>query len=314
MSDVFSRSNCIFNYCPSPDLCDVTCRHPTDNPAKAPEPTRCEMCGDSGKIPILDPATQKVTGELDCPFCVASPAVPAQEAICKCGKPLYRGLSMPYVHNEADDAACAEPKAGAQVPDDLTQLYEEAKRNGAGTYSGSHITSLIDWLRVAREERDAAKEETDKYVAYWRDNFKDEEKRWCDLAIQYAAEREARKQAEDKAQLHNDAAVEAIQRSQEYMSKYDRLVADGWDELKKVAGERDKAFNAGIEAAAKVACGFCGGGSYSNVEEKSHAPVNDPRLFHHLKSNGEAYAICYAGAIHRLSKPVQEPAERECGK
>jgi hypothetical protein len=53
---------------------------PTDNPAKAPESTRCEMCGDSGKIPILDPATQKVTGDLDCPFCVARPAVPAQEA------------------------------------------------------------------------------------------------------------------------------------------------------------------------------------------------------------------------------------------
>jgi hypothetical protein len=52
----------------------------TDNPAKAPGPTRCEMCGDSGKIPILDPATQKVTGDLDCPFCVVRPAVPAQEA------------------------------------------------------------------------------------------------------------------------------------------------------------------------------------------------------------------------------------------
>jgi hypothetical protein len=137
MSDVFSRPECIFNYCPNPKQCKDLCLAPNpaaDNPAKAPEPPRpprCEMCGDSGKMPILDPSSQKVTGDLDCPFCVARPAVPAQVAPrvnCTCESPCHLDCtdsSCGCLHHARNKAAESDVEKMSEA-----ELDAELRANG----------------------------------------------------------------------------------------------------------------------------------------------------------------------------------------
>jgi hypothetical protein len=275
--------------------------------AKAPEPMRCEMCGDSGKIPILDPATQKVTGEPD--GSAAHPyiatAAPAQEALC--------GVVWEKMA-ELGHYVCAEPKGHKGHHDDHkgSRWYTDHLPAAQPVSAPSPV--------IPEDHIEHVKAFLNEMYATMIDPCAEGVMKVGEMC---AALIEAARQQRQQIYDHADALRVAREERDIWKRgcESERELHETWRDrfltcFKELKSERearkqeaDAQFNAGIEAAAKVACGFCGE-SYSNVENKPRVPVDDPRLFHHLKSNGEAYALCYAGAIHCLSKSVSGSPER----
>jgi hypothetical protein len=125
------------------------------------------------------------------------------------------------------------------------------------------------------------------------------------LEIELARERESRKQAEA-----------ALERYKHVHGINERAMAKLAAAAEKLREERDKAFNAGIEAAAKAQCGLCAGEQDGVLPE----PEFIDEVWCHLVPVEHAFnkdrrvAVCESSHIRALSKPVQEPAERERGK